>query len=355
MMHSETAAAREPRRGQDILEFYRERIMYLLAMAITIFLTPFVILNFRDGNYALGIATAAVIATFAIDGIAIHRKLPPPIPFAFLLLPTVAAIAISLVGDAMHGALWCYPGILLCYFVLPRRFAIAASLLLLAGASPMVLQSLGEEIAVRFAVSLALTIVVIYIITDVIRELQVELLGQAITDPLTGAYNRRQMEYTLDETIERHQRTGAPASLVVIDIDHFKKINDQFGHDAGDRVLKALVLLIKNRSRRLDRLFRMGGEEFVLLLPDTPGNAAMIQAENLRNRIADAGLLKNRPVTVSMGVAECHAEMTQENWIKAADTALYAAKDGGRNRVIRAPDVVPTPEIPGLERRARQS
>ncbi len=269
-MNTPTPPAREPRRGQDILEFYRERIMYLLAMAIVIFITPFVVLNFVEGHIALGVATSAVIACFAADGIAIHRKKRPPIPYEFLLVPVVAAIGLSLWGDGIHGALWCYPGVLLCYFVLPRRFAIAASLTLLAGASPMVLYSLGEEIAVRFAVSLALTIVTIYIITDVIRELQNELLGQAITDPLTGAYNRRQMEYTLDETIERHQRTGAPASLLVIDIDHFKRINDELGHDAGDRVLKALVLLIKNRSRRLDRLFRMGGEEFVLLLPDTP-------------------------------------------------------------------------------------
>ena len=146
----------------------------------------------------------------------------------------------------------------------------------------------------------------------------------------------------------------APASLVVIDIDHFKRINDELGHDAGDRVLKALVLLIKNRSRRLDRLFRMGGEEFVLLLPDTPGTAAMIQAENLRNRIADAGLLKNRAVTVSMGVAECGHELTQESWLKAADTELYQAKEVGRNRVVRAATSEPAAEPAGTERRVRQ-
>jgi diguanylate cyclase (GGDEF)-like protein len=245
--------------------------------------------------------------------------------------------------------------------VLQRRLAIGSSLALLAASAPMVLMSSGEEAALRFTVSLALTIVVIYIITDVIRDLQRELLDQAITDPLTGAYNRRQMEFMLDEAIERHQRTAAPASVLLIDIDHFKRINDDFGHDAGDRVLKAMVLLIKNRTRKLDRLFRMGGEEFLLFLPDTPAAAAMKQAENLRGRIAEGALLKNRQVTVSIGVAECTRDVTQEAWLKTADNALYKAKATGRNKVLCGHDlaemelVEPTPAgVDADDRRVRQ-
>jgi diguanylate cyclase (GGDEF)-like protein len=328
-----------PRRERDIMEFYRERIMYMLAIAIAIFITPFAILNFYEGHTLLGVAIMGVVVTFCADGLAIHFKKRPPIPFTWLLLPTIAAIGLSLRAQGILGALWCYPGVLLCYFVLPRRLAIASSLGLLAVAAPMVMFNLGQEIAIRFVVSLALTIVVIYIITDVIRDLQRELLDQAVTDPLTGAYNRRQMEFSLDEAIERHMRTNAQASILLIDIDHFKRINDDFGHDAGDRVLKSLVLLIKNRSRKLDRLFRMGGEEFLLFLPDTPAAAAMKQAENLRGRIAEGSLLKQRQVTVSMGVAECRRDQNQEQWIKIADNALYKAKTTGRNRVICGHDL----------------
>ena len=352
-MNTPNAPAPQPRRNQDILEFYRERIMYLLAVAVLVFLTPFAVIDFIQGQLFLGLATSAVVLTFCADGLAIHLKRRPPIPFELLLLPTVAAIGISLTIEPMHGALWCYPGVLMCYFVLPRHWAIAGSLSLLAVAAPMVMMSLGQDISLRFVVSLAMTIVVVYIITDVIRELQDELLGQAITDPLTGAYNRRQMEFTLDEAIERHLRTNASASVLLIDIDHFKKVNDELGHDAGDRVLKALVLLIKNRSRKLDRLFRMGGEEFLLLLPDTPVAAAMIQAENLSNRIAEGGLLKNRQVTVSIGVAELQRGLAQEDWIKLADNALYQAKEGGRNRVVRA-DAAPS-AIEGAEDDARRA
>ncbi len=209
----------------------------------------------------------------------------------------------------------------------------------------------------RFVVSLALTIVVVFIITDVIRELQNELLAQAITDPLTGAYNRRQMEFSLDEAVERHLRTNAPASVLLIDIDHFKRINDDMGHDTGDRVLKALVLLIKNRSRKLDRLFRMGGEEFLLYLPDTPAAAAMIQAENLRNRVAEASMAKGRQVTVSIGVADLARDLGRDQWIKLADNALYQAKETGRNRVVRAEPALAEDDDAGADsddRRSRQ-
>jgi len=342
-----------PRRNQDILEFYRERIMYLLAIAILLFLVPFVVLDFVEGHILLGIATLAVVICFCIDGFAIHLRKRPPIPFEYLLIPVVAAIGISLTVNGMHGALWCYPGVLLCYFVLPRRWAVAGSLGLLAVAAPIVLMSLGQEIAVRFVVSLALTIVVIFIITDVIRELQSELLAQAITDPLTGAYNRRQMEFSLDEAIERHMRTSAPASVLLIDIDHFKRINDELGHDMGDRVLKALVLLIKNRSRKLDRLFRMGGEEFLLYLPDTPVSAAAIQAENLRNRVAEGNLAKGRQVTISIGVAALQRDLSRDEWIKLADNALYSAKQTGRNRVVCAEGTVTDAEA--SESNARRS
>ena len=351
------AALSQPRRSQDILEFCRERIMYLLTMAIAVFVTPFAVIDFFEGHYFLGAATFAVVVCFCIDGYAIHTKRRPPIPFQFLLLPTVAAIGTSLRTDAIHGALWCFPGVLLCYFVLPRRRAIAASLFLLAVSAPMVLLSLGQDIALRFVVTLALTIVIIYIITDAIRELQSELLAQAVTDPLTGAYNRRQMETTLEEGIERHQRTGAPASILMIDIDHFKRVNDEMGHDAGDRLLKALVLLIKNRSRKLDRLLRMGGEEFLLFLPDTPAAAALTKAENLRARIAEGTFIKNRAVTVSIGVADCRRDITQDAWIKIADNALYKAKETGRNRVVHGedlpPDEPPQTDADGSDRRVR--
>jgi len=320
--------------SDSFLAGYRERIMYLLAYMVTLFVSPFAVIHIYNGHYLLGLVIASVVVAFAVDGVAIHFKRRPPIPFAFVLVPAVANIILSLQSQGIYGALWCFPAVLLCYFVLNRTMAIAGSAALLALSSPMVYESLGLGVALRFAVSLAITVVALTIITDVIRALQRELTEQAVTDPLTGAFNRRQMAVSLGEAIERSHRTGAPAAVLLLDIDHFKLINDQLGHATGDRVLKDLVKLIGNRTRKLDKLFRMGGEEFLLLLPDTPAASAMIQAESLRLRVAESGILKDRALTISIGVSEYKPGQTREEWTKDADTALYRAKEGGRNRVV---------------------
>lgn len=318
----------------DSLAPYRERIMYPMAIAGVVFLTPFAINDFVQARYFLGIALASVIIMLAVNAVALHYKRPPPIAFALLAIPTAFTIALSLRAQGFYGALWTYPAVLFCYFVLPRRTANVAGVALSVLAATMIYLYVDPFVTVRFVVSMALTVVIVNIILNIVGQLQHELMGQAITDPLTGAFNRRHMDISLAEAIERQRRTAAPASVLAIDIDHFKKVNDDFGHAAGDMVLKGLVTLIRNRTRRLDKLFRMGGEEFLLLLPDTRVNAAMKQAEALRQLVADSKLLNEHPVTVSIGVAEYQPGQKQDLWLKSADEALYEAKTGGRNRVV---------------------
>ena len=132
----------------------------------------------------------------------------------------------------------------------------------------------------------------------------------------------------------RERRNSGPASLLLIDVDRFKRINDQFGHAKGDAVLKGIVSLVANRSRKLDLLFRIGGEEFMLLLPDTQEAAAALVAEQLRASVAESPLLDDRQLTVSIGVGELQLGESLDSWMKHADDALYAAKKAGRNRVV---------------------
>jgi len=176
--------------------------------------------------------------------------------------------------------------------------------------------------------------VIINIILNIISDLQGRLLDQAITDPLTGAFNRRHMESCLGDAIERNRRTNSPASVLLIDVDHFKNINDRFGHEAGDSVLKSIVSLIDKRSRRLDLLFRMGGEEFLLFLSDTRSIDAVRLAEQLRASVAKSHMLADWPLSVSIGVSELRPGESLDSWIKHADSALYMAKETGRNRVV---------------------
>lgn len=155
----------------------------------------------------------------------------------------------------------------------------------------------------------------------------------AMRDPLTGAFNRRQMDFCLANAIERLERTGEPASLLMFDVDHFKSVNDSLGHAAGDEVLKRLVTLVSGRARKLDVLFRIGGEEFLLLLPGASYDGALAVAENLCRMVAASDLLDGWRLSISIGVSELlHAQSAPE-WIEDADVALYRAKRSGRNRV----------------------
>lgn len=160
----------------------------------------------------------------------------------------------------------------------------------------------------------------------------------ASTDKLTGSWNRRRLEETVKNEMDRLKRYDHPLCLMVLDIDFFKKINDRYGHNAGDLVLIELAALVRSSLRTSDSLTRWGGEEFVVLCPNTTLSTASLLAERLRNKIASTSFSEVEHVTVSVGVAECLSEETFEQWFKRADEALYRAKSGGRNQVQIAPE-----------------
>jgi diguanylate cyclase (GGDEF)-like protein len=159
------------------------------------------------------------------------------------------------------------------------------------------------------------------------------LQEQVVTDALTGAFNRRQMDTLLSAALERYRRSGASSSMLAIDIDGFKKINDELGHRQGDLVLRALVDRVRARLRSLDAIFRAGGEEFVVLLPDARFTDAWQVALDLRDLVYGSELIPGRRVSISIGVAELATAGSVEEWLEEGDVALYRAKDAGRNRV----------------------
>lgn len=160
----------------------------------------------------------------------------------------------------------------------------------------------------------------------------------SITDSLTGIANRRHFEWRLSEEIERARRYKYPLSILMLDLDHFKEVNDNYGHQVGDIVLQQVAQRLKQTLRRTDFLARYGGEEFVVLAPQVPADKSLLLAERLRRTISDSpfAVLDNLQlnITVSIGVAVFpdHAQNESE-LISAADTALYRAKQAGRNKV----------------------
>ena len=165
------------------------------------------------------------------------------------------------------------------------------------------------------------------------KKMEEELYCLSIADPLTNAYNRRYFMQVLAQEIERTRRTGLPFSIIMVDLDHFKSINDRFGHAAGDLVLKSLVDMIKQRIRKADCLARWGGEEFVILLTNTPVDKAACLAEELRVQLSSMDVPGVGSVTASFGVAGYCPSDTVDTLIMRADNMLYEAKAAGRNCV----------------------
>lgn len=178
-----------------------------------------------------------------------------------------------------------------------------------------------------------------------LRQANRDLERLAVTDNLTGALNRREFMSTVARQVRLADRHGRPLSLVFMDLDHFKRINDEFGHQRGDAVLREFAELVLGRVRGTDFFFRWGGEEFALVAPDTSGTAALALAEELRRGVENHVYSGGLAVTVSMGVAWNDSACTPETLLERADAALYRAKREGRNRVVAADlDCRPGPE-----------
>lgn len=170
------------------------------------------------------------------------------------------------------------------------------------------------------------------ILQDITDKKKVEELS--LTDSLTKIYNRAKFNESLESEIYRAQRYGSKLSLIIVDADHFKSINDTFGHLAGDEVLKGIARILKENLRISDILARYGGEEFVILLPFTDTHTAQMIAQKLREKVRIENFPHGKTVTCSFGVAELLSEDTEKTLFKRADQALYEAKNGGRDRVV---------------------
>jgi diguanylate cyclase (GGDEF)-like protein len=167
---------------------------------------------------------------------------------------------------------------------------------------------------------------------------------RATRDELTGLYNRREFNFRLEEEISRYNRFGHPVGLIALDIDNFKDVNDAYGHQLGDEVLRRVAKLLIATVRSVDQPARMGGDEFFIIFPETTTKQAMEVAERLRSLITaqpfyimqDSGRYYKIPIRISLGVG-CLPEdaLTKEDLIEAADRALYAAKKNGRNCVVQ--------------------
>lgn len=310
-------------------------VITLMSAFSVIGITPFAVWRFLRGEPLIGTIDLAIVGGIVAAMIYAWRTNDVArTGFVLALGPcTGGAVAVAtLVGEA--GLLWLYPA-LICSFILTKP-AIAAVLplgallfLLVDGAA------FGSE---QQMWSYSITLLVVCACTYVFArrsEQQRNLLEHlALLDPLTGVKNRRSMDEELNRAVADHARNRTAYGLVLADLDHFKAINDEHGHAAGDEILKAFVELLKLNIRRSDQIFRYGGEEFVVLLPAV--NQASLQAaiSHVQDVVRRSLKSPSGPVTTSFGTALLRDSESATDWLDRADRALYLAKERGRDCIV---------------------
>ena len=306
-----------------------------VAFVVFVFLMPFSIYNFFLERYILGVGSLSVVLLIAINAWNCWYGRYYPLMILFGLAPiSVVFLGFTIYQQGLIGLLWCYPAVICFYFMLPERYAWGANIILLVMALPMSWQFLDIALAARATATLLCVSAFAIIFVRVINAQQHELHELAMTDSLTGLANRVQLHDSLEQAVQQHDRRQVPMSLIALDLDNFKFINDTLGHDAGDEVLRGVGNLLQKRIRRSDKVFRLGGEEFLILLYDTDAAQSWLVAEELRKTIESMLLLPDRRVTTSLGVATLQPKEHWRDWMKRSDDNLYLAKKQGRNRVV---------------------
>ena len=319
---------------------HRIRTDFQLALvvmfgAITVLgIAPFAIRHFLAGRLLAGTVDLLIVACVAAGTAYAWRT--GRATFAATLVAVAYTLGCVVVAwlAGLPGLLWIYPAITANFLLASRRPAFVISAL----AIPLVAVGSGVLDTVAHTVTFVTTAVVVGVFSYVFASraaVQRSHLEQiAMRDPLTGAGNRRGMDAELRIAIGAGARSGEPPGLLVLDIDHFKQVNDNHGHDAGDAVLVQLARLVRSSTRRDDRFFRIGGEEFAVLLPGTTADTLREIAEKLRVAVEREIHCGERAITISIGATLHRPGESPADWLARADAAMYRAKRSGRNRTV---------------------
>lgn len=315
---------------------FRLSIITLLGMSALLGITPFAVMRYLQGNLMAALVDTAILLGIC-SGLA-YAWITGDTRRSGVVVASIACGGAVIVGIVVGepGLFWVYPCLVTTFFLVHPRIAVTLNItsvfaLLLHGGA------FRSEVQMwSFAATAIVVSACAYVFAHRNSDQRQRLEHLARIDPLTGIKNRRSMDQELDLAAANAGRTGLSYALVMLDIDHFKKINDEYGHGVGDGVLTDLVALLKHNTRKSDQLFRYGGEEFVLLLPgvDVMGLEAVMN--NLQQVLRKYMKHPGGPVTASFGVALLEHGESIDSWLARADAALYEAKESGRDRVVFA-------------------
>lgn len=314
------------------MPIYRQAAFRFSSVAMTALILVSAISYAIAHQYQLALAIAATFPVMIWHCWRMFRYSKALVPAELLMAVTVATLMLTIYYEQYANIYWAPALVVLFHFILTRKLAILFNLLLYGLLAPVIIETLPSQPAMIMLLSMALMSVGAYIFSMVVYRQDQLLQKVAVQDPLTLAYNRRYLMECLEQTFELNKRYKKVSSLIMLDIDHFKSINDAFGHGEGDRALKEVVRILQHRLRRTDSLFRYGGEEFVILLNETDSSHGYQLALEFCGLIKKARIMPERVITVSCGVAELSGGENPLGWLARCDEALYRAKHGGRDR-----------------------
>lgn len=316
------------------------RVLSGLALVTLVVITPFFTYHLMRGAWFMAVV-AGLLVLFTLAAVCwVHRhrdhgRLIRGTGTVIVVMGNISVL-LAIVGEQQNTVFWVYPLIFINFYLLPLWLAAVVNLLVCGSSLWIVHGAMPTEQFIRLAGSIPLCLLFGVVFSQAILRQRHKLHYLANHDALTGVGNRHGLTSALDEAAERLQRYGETSSLVLLDIDHFKPINDSLGHLGGDEVIVQFARLLEGRIRRTDRLFRFGGEEFVILLPHTSLSEGFHLGESLRVAAENHRFAKDRSLTCSGGVAELDGSEDPAAWLDRADRALYRAKQEGRNRIVTA-------------------
>lgn len=302
-----------------------------LSAAGALGVLPFAILRFMQQQWIAAAIDAIIVIGFLVLGSYVYKTRRVRAASILIAVLCMGGVLTTVYVIGVHQIYWLFPALMAVFYLIRPREAVVCAIVTIVALLPAILSSSGSHQTTTILITTLVTSAIALAFSLITNRQREQLLVLATKDPLTGAGNRRGLDAKLEDIVNSHQRTEAPASLMLIDLDHFKKVNDVHGHAVGDQILKRVTEIINLRIRVTDSLYRIGGEEFVVVLEGANLDRAAHLAEQLRTLVDANELVADQSVTISLGVAELREGEIGNDWLHRADEALYRAKDAGRN------------------------
>lgn len=297
---------------------------------------PFAVLRYMQGAWVAAIVDTVIILGFIGLGVYVFRTRRVQLASIIISCFCIAGVISTVYIIGPQQIFWVYPALMAVFYLVRPRIALMLALMTLAALLPKMTGNMEPQSMSTVLVTIVVMSSFAFAFSRITNRQRQQLMQLATKDPLTGAGNRRGLDVKLEDVVNNYKRNGMTTSMLLLDLDHFKKVNDIHGHAVGDQILKRVTEIVNLRIRVTDSLYRIGGEEFVVVLESQDATRAGHLAEQLRTLIQANELAPDQPVTISLGVAELAANETASGWMHRADEALYSAKRAGRNTTIVA-------------------